>query len=151
MKRQFGRTLPLHGRSGEAYKIGRQSVVTTWWLWLLIFLFPMVLRPWWVAIISIGLYVPFLRLVVGPFPLKRNSKWLTSPFFGSLPATCAKLTSSNPFPSTSPPPPTSHRSSPRTRPRNAAFHDRPHLSHVRLPRQQSPPGSQLHAGHLSTV
>ena len=44
-----------------------------WWVWLLVVLFPMVLRPWWMAIISIALYVLFLRLILGPFPIKRNS------------------------------------------------------------------------------
>jgi hypothetical protein len=33
----------------------------------------MVLRPWWMAIISLALFVLFLRLILGPLPVKRNS------------------------------------------------------------------------------
>gem|GEM_PF-6138805 len=44
-----------------------------WWAWLLIILFPIVLRPWWVAIVSVVLFVLFLRLILGPFQVRRNS------------------------------------------------------------------------------
>jgi len=46
-----------------------------WWAWLLIILFPIVLRPWWVAIVSVVLFVLFLRLILGPFQVRRNSNW----------------------------------------------------------------------------
>ena len=44
-----------------------------WWAWMLVILFPVVLRPWWMAIISIALFALFVRLLLGPFPAKRNS------------------------------------------------------------------------------
>ena len=43
-----------------------------WWAWLLIILFPVVLRPWWVAIISLAAFVLFLRLILGPFPTQNK-------------------------------------------------------------------------------
>jgi hypothetical protein len=36
-------------------------------------LFPIVLRPWWMAILSLGLFILILRLVFGPFRAKSNS------------------------------------------------------------------------------
>src|SRR6266478_5384693 len=72
-------------------------------------------------------------------------------FFSNLSPPALNYSNPNVLPSTSPAPPTSHRSPPRLGSRNATLHLRPHLSHVRLPRQQSPPGSQFHAGHLPTI
>src|SRR5579885_1103413 len=37
-----------------------------WWAWLLIILFPVVLRPWWLAILSFVAFGIFLRLILGP-------------------------------------------------------------------------------------
>jgi hypothetical protein len=45
---------------------GRRSQMP-WWVWLLVILFPVVLKPWWVAIISIGLFIVFFGLVRGYF------------------------------------------------------------------------------------
>src|SRR5258708_5460180 len=47
---------------------------TPWWAWVLIVLFPVLLRPWWVAITSFALFAVFLRLILGPFPVRPKSK-----------------------------------------------------------------------------
>ena len=45
-----------------------------WWVWFLIVLFPVVLKPWWVAIISLALFVLFLRLVLGQLQARPKSR-----------------------------------------------------------------------------
>jgi hypothetical protein len=42
-----------------------------WWAWILIILFPVVLRPWWLAIISLLAFALFLIFILGPL-LDRN-------------------------------------------------------------------------------
>jgi len=53
---------------------GRQSMVTSaWWLWLLVILFPMVLRPMVDGRCLYRAIRSVLEARDGPFPLKRNS------------------------------------------------------------------------------
>jgi hypothetical protein len=44
---------------------------TPGWAWMLIILFPVVLRPWWLAIISLVAFALFVSLILGPL-LDRN-------------------------------------------------------------------------------
>jgi hypothetical protein len=45
---------------------------TPWWAWILIILFPVVLHPWWLAIISIAAFILFVLFILGPLR-NRNS------------------------------------------------------------------------------
>ena len=44
-----------------------------WWLWFVVLLFPVVLRPLWAAVISIGAFLLFVRLILGPLPTKNKN------------------------------------------------------------------------------